>query len=414
MKKILLITSILVITVVVVGIMLIAAMVGGYEAQTSSAYDEEESYPIRITGRLNAGTIELTISGPGIYITGIKGPVRGSAPITFTASVAATGLMDIPLPPSPPSSHTTFTWMPQLIQENYSLVVWTQSQQWKFNQTMTTDDEGFRRSGDAYSVALGSFYGTKIGTKYKITFLDTNGTPFVVNAVLGECKSDRDTDPMHQYAANAGDVIEFVMDNRSGSNSSQINNKFGRVTSIKTVPQEASLSGSISGGVVEIAGTVNGIPIKATGTILSGEIDATGHLGGGASMPGGPGAWTFPFPEYRAVTCEFGWPTSGGTHRGIDLAGPAGKPIYAAADGMVVFAGYHGSYGNYVQIAHEGGISTLYAHLQQKPLVSTGADVRGGQLIGFCGSTGNSTGPHLHFEVKAGGSLVNPRQYIFW
>jgi murein DD-endopeptidase MepM/ murein hydrolase activator NlpD len=99
-------------------------------------------------------------------------------------------------------------------------------------------------------------------------------------------------------------------------------------------------------------------------------------------------------------------------HTGIDLAGPLGTPIWAAADGVVAAVGSGTTgYGNYVVITHAGGISTLYGHLD-RTLVTVGAHVTQGQPIGLEGSTGNSTGPHLHFEVRVNGQPVDPMPYL--
>ena len=104
-------------------------------------------------------------------------------------------------------------------------------------------------------------------------------------------------------------------------------------------------------------------------------------------------------------------------HRGTDFAAPANTPIYAVADGIVTTAATHWSYGNYVQIYHgkddEGNTySTLYAHMIQFPSVSSGQTVSKGTVIGYVGSTGNSTGNHLHLEMKINGALVNAANYI--
>ena len=99
-------------------------------------------------------------------------------------------------------------------------------------------------------------------------------------------------------------------------------------------------------------------------------------------------------------------------HTGIDLAGPFDTPIWAAADGVVAAVGSGTTgYGNYVVIAHAGGISTLYGHLD-RTLVPVGTHVTQGQPIGLEGSTGNSTGPHLHFEVRVNGQPVDPMPYL--
>lgn len=94
-------------------------------------------------------------------------------------------------------------------------------------------------------------------------------------------------------------------------------------------------------------------------------------------------------------------------HRGIDLRATHGAPIAAAADGRVVAAGWHGGYGRQVSIAHGGGIETTYAHMSRMA-VSSGQAVRKGQVIGYVGSSGLSTGPHLHYEVYKNGRVVNP------
>jgi len=94
-------------------------------------------------------------------------------------------------------------------------------------------------------------------------------------------------------------------------------------------------------------------------------------------------------------------------HKGVDLAASAGTPIVAAADGRVVGAGWHGGYGQLVQIAHSGGLETTYGHMSRIAAYA-GELVRKGQVIGYVGSTGLSTGPHLHFEVTSNGRPVNP------
>jgi murein DD-endopeptidase MepM/ murein hydrolase activator NlpD len=98
-------------------------------------------------------------------------------------------------------------------------------------------------------------------------------------------------------------------------------------------------------------------------------------------------------------------------HTGIDFGAPSGTPIFAAESGVVFSAGTRGGYGNATVIDHGGGISTLYAH-QSRFGVSAGQQVTRGQVIGYVGSTGYSTGPHLHFEVRISGSPVDPAPYL--
>lgn len=96
-------------------------------------------------------------------------------------------------------------------------------------------------------------------------------------------------------------------------------------------------------------------------------------------------------------------------HRGVDFAAATGTPIYAAGDGVISYRGRKGGYGKYVRIRHAGGYNTAYAHMSRfRKGVTLGSRVRQGQVIGYVGTTGRSTGPHLHYEILAGGRQVNP------
>jgi len=132
-------------------------------------------------------------------------------------------------------------------------------------------------------------------------------------------------------------------------------------------------------------------------------------------LTGGVGKFSgrFVSPVNGRQTSSFGYrvhPISGSRrmHTGVDLAAPSGTPIRAAATGVVVIAGWMNGYGNTVTIDHGGGISTLYGHCSRL-FVSRGQRVQAGQRIAAVGSTGFSTGPHLHFEKRVNGRPVNPR-----
>ena len=117
-----------------------------------------------------------------------------------------------------------------------------------------------------------------------------------------------------------------------------------------------------------------------------------------------------------ALTSDYGMrthPVLGGrrAHKGIDLGSPTGTPVYATADGFVAKAERFSSYGNYIQIEHGGDLETRYAHLSGYA-VAAGERVVKGQLIGYVGSTGRSTGPHLHYEVRVAGEAVDPTPYM--
>ena len=94
-------------------------------------------------------------------------------------------------------------------------------------------------------------------------------------------------------------------------------------------------------------------------------------------------------------------------HAGLDIGAPWGSPIVAAGDGRIIAAGWAGGYGREVQIAHRGGLVSLYGHMSEIA-AAPGSFVRQGQVIGYVGSSGLSTGPHVHFEVRMGGTPVNP------
>ncbi|MGB4590379.1 MAG: M23 family metallopeptidase [Clostridiaceae bacterium] len=125
---------------------------------------------------------------------------------------------------------------------------------------------------------------------------------------------------------------------------------------------------------------------------------------------------TFIKPTSGRVSSPFGYRTHPVTgsytlHSGMDFAASAGTTVVASRNGKVVSAGYSGTYGNLIVISHGNGIETAYAHLSSIN-VSVGQSVTQGQMIGKVGSTGRSTGPHLHFEVRINGTAVNPSKYI--
>ncbi|MBR2916058.1 MAG: peptidoglycan DD-metalloendopeptidase family protein, partial [Clostridia bacterium] len=129
------------------------------------------------------------------------------------------------------------------------------------------------------------------------------------------------------------------------------------------------------------------------------------------------GYFLWPTPSCRYITSHFAPqrvnPVTGKLrpHTGTDIGAQYGADIIAAAGGTVKFAGWNGGYGNCAIIDHGGGVSTLYAHMSSL-LVSAGQYVSAGALVGRVGSTGNSTGPHLHFEVLINGTAVNAMQYF--
>ena len=128
------------------------------------------------------------------------------------------------------------------------------------------------------------------------------------------------------------------------------------------------------------------------------------------------GIFKWPVPSSTTISSEFGYRIHPilkikKFHTGIDISAPSGSKIIAAAKGTVILAGWNGAYGNAVVIDHGGGITTLYGHMSSIG-VKVGANLAKGEYVGAVGSTGLSTGPHLHFEVSNNGNVISPWTYI--
>jgi murein DD-endopeptidase MepM/ murein hydrolase activator NlpD len=148
--------------------------------------------------------------------------------------------------------------------------------------------------------------------------------------------------------------------------------------------------------------------------------------GSGGGTTGGGGSGIFMWPATGIVTQEFGCtgfplePPRGSCshfHDGIDIANGSGTPVRAPGDGVVAFVGWNpydggGDPSFMIVIGHAGGLTTRYMHLQGRSVVHAGQSVRRGQLIGYMGNTGNSTGTHLHWEVYRGDTPINPRSFV--
>lgn len=142
----------------------------------------------------------------------------------------------------------------------------------------------------------------------------------------------------------------------------------------------------------------------------------TGGGGGGGGAGGGGGGggqvsgnWRVPINSGSYYVSD--WWGASRNHTGVDLAAPSGTPIYAASSGTVTMSGWYPCYANMVEITHGGGIATRYGHMLYTPIVSYGQWVNMGQIIGYVGSTGCSTGPHLHYEVYSWGYPIDPAPF---
>ena len=156
----------------------------------------------------------------------------------------------------------------------------------------------------------------------------------------------------------------------------------------------------------------------ATASQQPGKSTASGSTGssGTTSTPAAAGYFSWPVPSCTYITSRFGYrvhPIFGTTkyHSGVDIAAGYGSTIVSAAGGTVSIAEKSDSYGYYCVIYHSNGMTTLYAHMNAMPCVSVGDTVSAGDTIGYVGSTGWSTGPHCHFEIRLNGSCVDPISY---
>lgn len=174
---------------------------------------------------------------------------------------------------------------------------------------------------------------------------------------------------------------------------------------------DGGYTGNIAANAV--AGVVHGNEhvIKATSrrSIESKHPGLLDHMNRTGTVPGyRKGGLVHPLPGSVITTHWMGYPG----HTGMDFAKPAGTPIQAAAAGIVSKRMYHGMYGNMIDLNHGAGFSTRYAHMLANMAVTVGQMVKAGQVIGYEGSTGNSTGPHLHFETLQNGSPMDPAQFL--
>jgi murein DD-endopeptidase MepM/ murein hydrolase activator NlpD len=163
--------------------------------------------------------------------------------------------------------------------------------------------------------------------------------------------------------------------------------------------QSANLAAAIRDAQARAAAQAAAAAAKAQAT------PATRFVGGTTQSTGG-----LSWPVSGPVTSPFGW-RWGRMHEGIDIAAGYGAAIGAAGSGTVIYCGWLGGYGNLVVIDHGGGLATAYGH-QSSIAVACGQYASRGQVIGYVGSTGHSTGPHLHFEVRVNGSPVDPLGYL--
>jgi murein DD-endopeptidase MepM/ murein hydrolase activator NlpD len=172
--------------------------------------------------------------------------------------------------------------------------------------------------------------------------------------------------------------------------------------------------GSIEESQEEVLAEIDALEAQSAAlaaAIRAAQAEAAAQAGAPAAAPVvGGGNGILSWPVSGPVTSGFG-PRWGRMHEGIDIAVPTGTPVGASAPGTVIYAGWLGGYGNLVVVDHGNGLSTAYAH-NSTLLLGVGASVGTGTTVALSGNTGNSSGPHVHFEVRVGGSAVDPLGYL--
>ena len=204
-----------------------------------------------------------------------------------------------------------------------------------------------------------------------------------------------------QWEQEESDVLKEIAQKEKEYNEAKNREWAAHMATATTAPKPTQSSGS-SGG-------------NSGGSSSSSGSSSSGGGSSSSNAPASSGSWRVPC-SYVKLTSAFGYrdaPTAGAStyHQGVDLAGPEGTPIYAARGGTVTTATFGKSAGYYVTINHGDGFSSVYMHMTHY-VVSKGAKVSQGQLIGYMGSTGVSTGNHLHFGISYNGQYVNPANYI--
>jgi len=188
---------------------------------------------------------------------------------------------------------------------------------------------------------------------------------------------------------------------QQAANNQYNNNYYVPTTGTGTNTGTGTTAGTTTGSTNTNTGTTSGTTSGTTGGTTSGTTSGVAGL-----------IWPTDSSYISSLFGNRDAPTAGATsnHQALDIGAAAGTPIYAASSGTVQLAGANGGYGNTVFIDHGSGTSTLYAHMENY-VVSPGEYVQQGQIIGYVGSTGIATGPHLHYEVRVDGEKVDPLQY---
>ena len=245
-----------------------------------------------------------------------------------------------------------------------------------------------------------------VGVAYAENLLDA--TSFLLRALEAlENQEEAQRQGLEDRRADEEVALAALEDDRARAEDRRTEIDSLRAEVADELAAQESLLASINADIAALDGHIGSLEAEARQ--IEAEIAARQTQGG--SNPGVLG-WPVPGP----VTSPFGYrihPITGTSrlHAGIDLDGSTGDPVRAAGAGTVILAEWYGGYGNTVVVDHGGGLSTLYAH-QSSLNVSRGQSVGQGDVVGYVGSTGFSTGPHLHFETREFGTPVDPMGYL--
>lgn len=206
------------------------------------------------------------------------------------------------------------------------------------------------------------------------------------------------------YVANFSDA-ENIVEQLKQKNSFNMEN----ITITEKYETEIKEFSTVEDGVAKLFVETPKVTVAKKSTSI-GNVNTTTNISSGKASLG----ISLIRPVSGTISSRFGARSSirSSAHTGLDIAASKGTTIVAAAAGTVTFSGYKGSYGNLLVITHSNGVQTYYGHCS-KLYVSAGTKVSQGQAIAAVGSTGNSTGPHLHFEVRINGVAYNPQNYVY-
>lgn len=383
----------------------------------------------KITGEVDLPmkNLKLNIIGDTANFQNLRAPIVNN---TFTIN-EKNKRRNFYLGDVPDTAFSIFTYMPQFNQKLYKYQLDKNSNQYKFNKKCYTDKDGFRKYNGNYLVALGTYFGSRIGTKYLVkvehSVDEKTGKKLKkkqikeIPVVLGDVKSDRHTNKNHKYCnvyKSTPHILEAIMGSRANHNP-KVKRKFQKILSISKDSADINLNGRITGnykeGTITVKGQINYIPFNATGKIKNGQINGDYVLGETAEL-GNDRSFKYPFSRKYPVTSPFGIrvaPTQGATavHNGIDYGAPYGTPVLASKSGIVIAAQFFQGRGLTVMVKHSSGYITVYQHLSTLK-VHKGKRIRQGTIVGNVGTTGASTGPHLHFEIWKNNKPVNPARYV--